>query len=180
MKTDLSKYNNSWYKPGSAFKRGVWYILNIMFFRSAFPFYGFKRFLLRSFGARVGKNVLIKPYVNIKYPWFLSLGNNMWIGEKVWIDNLAQVTIQDNVCISQGALILTGNHDYSKSTFDLVVKAITIEEGVWIGAMAVVCPGVTCKSHSVLSVNSVANKDLDAYTIYTGNPATIVKLRVMV
>lgn len=120
---------------------------------------------------------MIKPNVNIKYPWRLQINENAWIGEGVWIDNLAEVSIGANACLSQGAMLLTGNHDYSKPTFDLQTKNITLEEGVWIGAKAVVCPGVTCHSHSVLTVGSVATKDLSAYGIYQGNPAILVKNR---
>ncbi len=120
---------------------------------------------------------VIKPKVNIKYPWFLILGDYVWIGEKVWIDNLAQVTIGSNVCISQGALLLCGNHNYKKPSFDLITGKITLEDGVWIGALATVCPGVCCKSHSILTVGSVATKDMDSYSIYQGNPAFKTKNR---
>ena len=134
---------------------------------------------MRTFGAKIGENVTIKPKVNIKYPWFLKISDNVWIGENVWIDNLTQVTISSNVCISQGAMLLCGNHNYKKSTFDLMLGEIVLEEGVWIGARSVVCPGVTCKSHSVLTVGSVATSDLEAYSIYQGNPARKVKDRII-
>ncbi|MEO6328091.1 MAG: WcaF family extracellular polysaccharide biosynthesis acetyltransferase, partial [Ginsengibacter sp.] len=172
MKTDLSAYNNSWYRPGSLLKRIFWHYTNWIFFKTGFfPFYGIKKFLLKAFGAKIGKGVFIKPFVNIKYPWFLSIGNNVWIGENVWIDNLANVSIGSNVCLSQGAMLFTGNHDYSKAGFNLCVEKIVIEDGVWVGASAIICPGVTCKSHSVLTVGSVATKDMEQYSVYTGNPA---------
>jgi putative colanic acid biosynthesis acetyltransferase WcaF len=178
MKTDLSTYDNSWFNPGNLFKRTLWYFTSLFFFQNNFfPFSSLKIFLLRVFGAKIGKGVLIKPDVAIKYPWKLNLGENIWIGEKVWIDNLAEVTINNNVCLSQGAYLLTGNHNYKSSHFDLIIKSIVLEEGVWIGAKAVVCPGITCKSHSVLAVNSVATRDLDAHSIYQGNPAIKVKER---
>ena len=178
--TDLSLYNNSWYKPGHALKRIIWYIINCCCFRNPLmPFSGVKVFLLRLFGAKIGNGVVIKPSVNIKYPWFLKVGNNTWIGEQVWIDNLAMVTIGNNACLSQGALLLTGNHDYKKTTFDLITGEITIEDGVWIGAKAIVCPGVICKSHAVLSVSSVASSNLEPYTVYSGNPATAIRKRII-
>ena len=180
MTVDLSKYNNSWYKPGPAWKRAAWYLVSGMFFKtSLFPSYGFKRFLLRSFGAVIGRSVVIKPYVSVKYPWLLTIGDHCWIGEQVWIDNLAQVTIGNNVCISQGAMLLCGNHDYSKEAFDLMVEPITLEDGVWIGARALLCPGSLCKTHAVLSVQSVGSGILEAYSIYKGNPAVKLKDRVM-
>lgn len=178
--TDLSKFNNDWYNPGASFiKRGLWHCFNACFFTSRFPSSGFKKFLLKLFGAKVGKGVVIKPGVNIKSPWLLKIGNYSWIGENAWIDNLVSVSIGSNCCISQGAMLLTGNHDYTKPTFDLVAKPIVLEDGAWIGAKAVVCPGVTCKSHAVLTVGSVASADLEAYGIYRGNPAVLTKQRTI-
>ncbi len=178
---DLLSFNNSWFETGgSIIKRGLWYIVNVLFFLNPLmPVSGIKVFLLRIFGTKVGQNVILKPSINIKYPWKLTIGNNVWIGEGVWIDNLANITIQDNVCISQGAMLLTGNHNYTQTTFDLMIKPIILEDGVWIGAKALVCPGVTCGSHAVLSVKSVATKDLEAFNIYQGNPATKVKQRII-
>lgn len=152
-------------------------MIQLIYFNSGFPFGGIRVFWLRVFGAKVGKGVVIKPHVKIKYPWRLSVGDHCWIGEEVWIDNLENVTLGNHVCLSQGAMLLTGNHNYTKTTFDLMVKPIVLEDGVWIGAQALVAPGVTCKSHSVLSVKSVAVEDLDAYGIYHGNPAVKVKTR---
>ena len=160
------------------FKRVVWFFVNVCVMQSRMnPFNGLRVFFLKIFGAKVGSGVVIKPNVNIKYPWKLEIGNNVWIGEQVWIDNLGEVKIGDNVCLSQGAMLLCGNHNYKKVEFDLVVGDITLEEGVWIGAHSVVCPGVSCKSHSILSVNSVAVKTLEPYTIYQGNPAIELRKR---
>ena len=176
MKTDLSKFDNSWYDAGSSLKRGTWFMINALIFQNPIvPFVGLKRLLLRVFGAKIGKGVIIKPTVNIKYPWNLTIEDYAWIGEHVWIDSLGKVFIGKSACISQGALILSGNHDYKKENFDLIIKEIRIEDGVWIGAKSVVCQGVVCKSHAVLTVGSVATKDLEAYSIYQGTPA--VKLR---
>lgn len=180
FKTALNQYDNSWYKPGgSAIIRLLWYCVNSIVFQSAlFPVNTLKIKLLRTFGAHIGQGVVIKPSVSIKYPWHLSIGDHVWIGEKAWIDNLALVQIGSHVCISQGAMLLTGSHNYKTSGFDLLVKEIVLEDGVWIGAQAVVCPGIRCHSHSVLSVSSVATSNLEAYTIYQGNPATIKRQRV--
>ncbi|WP_455636728.1 WcaF family extracellular polysaccharide biosynthesis acetyltransferase [Parabacteroides sp.] len=181
MKTDLSHYDNSWYNPGGeTLKRILWYFTNALFFINPLnPFSGIRVCLLRLFGAKIGKKVVIKPGGNIKYPWNLSIGDYSWIGENVWIDNLTHVTIGSNVCISQGAMLLCGNHDYKRPTFDLMVKSIVIENGAWVGAQSTVCPGVTMHSHSVLAVGSIASKDLMPYSIYRGNPAVKVAERVM-
>ncbi|MUU77880.1 WcaF family extracellular polysaccharide biosynthesis acetyltransferase [Winogradskyella endarachnes] len=178
MKTDLSKYDNSWYNPGSKVKRLLWYYISWLFFEGGWNISsGLKVFWLRRFGAQIGKGVVIKPKVTIKYPWKLSIGNHCWIGESVWIDNLDQVTLEDNVCISQGALLLCGNHNYKVSGFDLFVKPILLKEGSWVGAKSNVAPGVIFESHAVLSLGSVATSNLEAYGIYSGNPAIKVKTR---
>ena len=176
-----NSFDNSWYKPGkSKLVILLWLFVNTIFLRNSLSLAsGLKIICLKIFGAKIGKGVVIKPVVNIKYPWKLTIGDHCWIGENVWIDNLAQVTIGDNVCISQGAMLLTGNHNYKKSTFDLMIGTITLNQGVWIGAKSIVCPGITCNSHSVLAVNSVATKDLLPYTIYQGNPAKPVKQRII-
>jgi putative colanic acid biosynthesis acetyltransferase WcaF len=152
--------------------------VNYYIFNSAFPWpYKLKHALLRFFGAKVGTGLVIKTKVRIKYPWRLEIGDHCWIGESVWIDNLDTVTLGNHVCLSQGAMLLTGNHDYKKSDFPYRLGGIIIEDGVWIGAQSVVCPGIVCKSHAVLTVKSVAAKDLDAWSVYAGNPAIPVRKR---
>lgn len=89
------------------------------------------------------------------------------------------MTIGKNCCISQGAMILCGNHNYKKSTFDLITKPIILEDGSWLGAKSVACPGITLKKNSILSVGSVATKSLDENSIYQGNPAVKIKERVI-
>jgi len=178
---NLSKFDNSWYKPANKMKIILWYFTNMFVFKTMFPIpSSIKVKVLRIFGAKVGKGVVIKPNVSIKYPWFLSVGDNCWIGEDVWIDNLAFVRIGNNVCLSQGSYLLTGSHDYKKEAFDLILGEITLEDGVWIGAKATVCPSVTCGSHSVLAVGSVATKDLEEYGVYQGNPAVLKRKREIV
>ena len=173
----LNKYKHH-QNFGTPIKKISWYFTNMLFFKTIFPFPStLKIKLLKLFGARIGKNLVIKPNTNIKYPWFLTIGDNCWIGEEVWIDNLAQVRMGSNVCLSQGSYLLTGSHNYKKESFDLILGEIILEDGVWIGAKAIVCPNITCKTHSVLSVNSVATSDLKAYSIYQGNPAQFKRKR---
>jgi putative colanic acid biosynthesis acetyltransferase WcaF len=177
--TELSQFDNSWYQPGGRLRRVLWYIVHELFICSGHPVSAVRVVLLRMFGARIGNGVVIKPRVRVKYPWKLKVGDHTWIGEDVWIDNLGEVKIGANCCLSQGAMLLCGNHDYKRSTFDLLVGNITLEDGAWIGAKSVVCPGVICHIHSILAVGSVASAPLDAYGIYRGNPAMKVKERMM-
>jgi putative colanic acid biosynthesis acetyltransferase WcaF len=150
--------------------------VNAVFFKTSFiPSSGFKVFLLRLFGARIGKKVTIKPCVNIKYPWFLQIGDHTWVGENVWIDSLVMITIGANVCLSQGAILLTGSHNYKTASFNLITKSVVLEDGVWIGAGAMVNLGITAGSHAMLTAGSIATKNMEPYSIYQGNPA--VKIR---
>lgn len=176
---DLSTFRNDWYQPGGTpLKRVAWYMVNALFFINPLnPLNGFKVWLLRAFGAQVGQGVIIKPGVNVKYPWRLRLGDHVWIGERVWIDNLADVLIEDHVCVSQGAMLLTGNHDYRKESFDLMIGAITLRRGSWVGAKCVVCPDVELGEYAVLSVGSIASHDLAAAMIHRGNPAQPLRPR---
>ena len=181
----MKEVNNSVYKTtieigASKGKQFLWYFINIFFFKNTLNiFSNLKVSLLRLFGAQIGKGVVIKPGINIKYPWKLSIGNYSWIGEAVWIDNLSYVTIGRNVTVSQGALLLTGTHDHTKETFDFLSFPIILEDGVWIGAKAIVFGGVTCHTHSILGMNAVAENNLRLYTIYKGNPAIPVMERMI-
>ncbi|MGX5818955.1 WcaF family extracellular polysaccharide biosynthesis acetyltransferase [Chitinophaga lutea] len=180
MQTDLSAFRTGDYKAGPKWKVLTWYFLNYYVFASSLPWpYGFKSRLLRLFGAKVGKGLVIKTRVRIKNPWRLAIGDHCWIGESVWIDNLDDVQIGNNVCLSQGVLLLTGNHDYTRADFPYRLGKITLEDGVWIGAGSVVCPGIHCGSHSILTVNSVATRDMSPWQIYSGNPAAFVRKRTM-
>lgn len=179
MKADLSAYNNDWFDEGAGVvKRSVWFLTNVLFFINPInPFSAIKVKLLRWFGASVGNGVVIKPGVNIKYPWKLIIGNHSWIGERVWIDNLDHVVIGNHCCLSQEALLLCGNHNYKSQTFDLITKPIVLEDGVWIGARSIVAGGVTCGTHSVLTAASLASANLEAWSVYRGNPCVKVNDR---
>ena len=181
MKTDLSKFTIGEYRNGSKLKVFIWYFINYYIFNTAFPWpYKIKITLLRIFGAKVGAGVVLKTKVRIKNPWRLTIGENTWIGEGVWIDNLEDVNIGSNVCLSQDAMLLTGNHDYTKVDFPYRLGSINLEDGVWVGAKSVVCPGVTCRSHAILTVNSVATRELKQWGIYSGNPAVLVRERKLI
>ena len=150
---DLEKFEKK--KTKKKIKNYLWYLFNNLIFNSFLPFSTLKVFLLRLFGAEIGRNVLIKPYVKIKYPWNLKIHDNSWIGEEVWIDNLAEVVIKKNCCISQGVYLCTGSHDFKSEKFDLITKGITIEESSWLGAKSIICPGVTIKKNSFIKVGEI-------------------------
>ncbi len=177
---DLSIYSRGDYDPGPWWRRVTWYLFSLVFFESPLPWPRFlKGTLLRAFGALVGEGVVMKPRLRIKYPWHLSVGDHSWLGEEVWIDNLAPVSIGDHVCLSQGAFLLTGNHDRHSPSFDLRMSPIEVDNGAWIGARAVLCPGVRMESHAILNAGAVAKGVLEADGIYEGNPARRIGTRVI-
>lgn len=177
----LAAFDGSGFNKGAGFlKITLWYFVNALLVRASWnPFMGIKIVLLRMFGAKIGKGLVIKNNVVIKSPWNLTVGDDCWLGEDCWIDNLDKVCIGNNVCISQGALLLTGNHDYTLSSMPYRNAAITLEDGAWIGAKAVVCPGVAVHRNAILTVGSVATKEMEENGIYQGNPAVRVRTRVL-
>ena len=165
-------------RGASLIKATLWYFVNALFVRASWnPFMGIKIWLLRLFGAKIGKGLVIKNNVIIKFPWKLTIGDYVWLGEYCWIDNLVDVIIGNNVCISQGALLITGNHDYTQVDFPYRNAPIVVEDGVWVGAKSVITSGVKLASHSVLTAGSVVTKDTEPYGIYQGNPAVKIKER---
>lgn len=175
----LDAYHKGVYDLGKTrFIQILWYFLGSPVVRSSFlPFSILKVFALRLFGASVGNGVRVKPGVRVKFPWRLEVGDYSWIGEGVWIDNLANVSIGSHVCISQEAYLCTGDHDWSSESFDLRTLPITIEDHVWIGARVNVAPGTTVKSGAVITLGSVAKGEIETWGIYSGNPAQQVRKR---
>ncbi|MDO4932110.1 MAG: WcaF family extracellular polysaccharide biosynthesis acetyltransferase [Prevotellaceae bacterium] len=176
---NLAAFDGSDFNKGAGFLRIIlWYFVNALIVRASWnPFMSIKIALLRIFGAKIGKRICIKNNVIIKSPWNLIVGDDCWIGENCWIDNLDKVTIGSNVCISQGAMLLTGNHDYTVSSMPYRNAPIVIEDGVWIGAQTTVCPGVTVHTNAILTVGSIATKDMEENGIYQGIPAIKIRER---
>ena len=133
--------------------------------------------VLRSFGAQIGVGCRIKPGLRVKYPWRLQVGCHCWLGEDVWIDNLAPIRLGDQVCLSQGVYLCTGNHNYATSDFSLICKPIQIDSGAWIGAQACLAPGVTIGSDAVVSLGSVVIQSVEPATVVAGNPAQLLRSR---
>jgi len=155
-----------------------WYICKCIFFLSPLPYPSLlKVFILKLFGAHVGKSVIIKPRVNIHFPWKLSLGDFTWLGEEVFILNFEPVHIGSHCCISQRVFICTGNHDYTRSDMAYRNRPITIGDGVWIGAQSFIAPGVSIGSESVVAACSLVTTDLPESMICKGNPCIPFKSR---
>lgn len=176
---DLSIPDNSELDRGRPiFIEALWHWIGAPIVRSTMlPFSRLKVTVLRCFGARIGKGAYLKPGIRVKFPWALEIGDHCWIGESVWIDNLAPVLIGSHVCISQGAYLCTGNHDWSSHNMKLFRRPILIGDQSWVGAMTTVCPGVEVGEGAVLTAGSIAARSLEPWTIHAGNPAIAVKAR---
>ena len=177
----LASFDNSSYQPGrSRLMQVLWFAIGLPLVRAAWiPFSGFRCRLLRVFGARIGTGVIIKPGVRVKYPWRLIVGDDSWLGEDCWIDNLADVTIGRDCCLSQGSYLCTGNHDWSDATFALIVGGIRIGDGCWVGARATLLPGVSLHTSAVAAAGSVITRSIPAGEIHAGNPARLVRRRTI-
>ncbi len=175
---NLSGYKSNYNNTKPVLVQVIWYFISLIVIQSSwFPLFGLKVRLLRIFGAKVGIGLVLKPKVYIKYPWELEIGDNVWIGEGVRIDNLAKVIISSNVCISQNAFLLTGNHNYRSAAFELMTGPITIEDEVWVGASSVVCPNTVLSQGTIITVGSVISGKTNANRVYRGNPAIDIKPR---
>jgi len=180
-KVDLSKFSTGDFDRGAGpLKEGFWILASLFLFRLCpLKWSALKCAMLRAFGARIGRGVVIKPRVTITFPWKLTVGDHVWLGEECWLLNLAPIVIESHVCISQRAFLCTGNHNYKSPAFELIARPIQVEVGAWIGAGAFVGPGVTVGNHAVLSVGSIATKNLEPFGIYQGNPAVLIKQRII-
>ena len=176
---DLSRFDNRWYSSGRpALVRLLWFACGLPVLRCAvLPSSAFRAGLLRAFGARIGRGVVLKPGLRVKYPWLLRIGDRSWVGEDAWIDNLGLVTLGSDVCISQGAYLCTGNHDWSDPAFSLVVRPVTLLDGSWVGARALIAPGVTLGRGAVAAAGAVVSRDIPPFEVHAGNPACFVRSR---
>jgi putative colanic acid biosynthesis acetyltransferase WcaF len=173
---DLSIYDNSDFDRGaSLWKEASWVAVRALFFQTAIPWPSRLRVtLLRLFGAKIGHSVVIRANVNISFPWRLSIGDHVWIGEDVGILSLAPVTIESNVCISQRAYLCTGSHDFRREDFRLKVAPIIVRTGSWVAAASFLGPGIEIGPGAVVSAASVVFENVPPNTLVQGNPASVI------
>lgn len=178
---DLSKFKQpAGFRGRSAITVQLWWIVQGTFFALSPQFmYRWRNFLLRLFGASIGKNVLIRPKARITYPWKLTMGDNIWIGDESVIYNLADVVIGNNVSIAHRVYLCTGLHDYSKLGFDISAKSILISDEVWLPNDIFVGPGVKIGRGVVVGARSSVFSDLPEGMICYGTPAIPIKQRIV-
>jgi putative colanic acid biosynthesis acetyltransferase WcaF len=157
----------------------IWWVLqSSLFGLSPQVLYSWRRFLLRLFGASIGKNVIIRPSVRVTYPWKVKIGDYSWIGDNVELYSLGEIEIGKNVVVSQKSYLCAASHDYKSEAFDIFAKKIVIEDEAWLATDVFVAPGVTIGRGAVIGARSSVFSDMPAGMICLGSPAKPVKPRV--
>jgi putative colanic acid biosynthesis acetyltransferase WcaF len=176
----LDRYRtpSSWHPGEPHWYRALWLLIGKPLLACALPGTPWRKALLCAFGARVGAGGRIKPGLQVTFPWRLTIGDHCWLGEHLWIDNLAPVTLGDRVCLSQGAYLCTGNHDFRSPGFELRLGPISIGSDAWIAARAVLAPGCVIGTGAVVGLGAVASGSVPPGAIVRGNPAVVVGERL--
>lgn len=171
MRLDLFR-NPEFSRGASRLTEMVWILISGLLVASWLPGSFWRVLLMRAFGAQIGQSVVIKPGVSVKFPWRLRVGDHVWIGERVWIDNLAEVTIGSHSCLSQGAYLCTGSHDWTDPHFGLVTRPIAIGRGCWVGALACLAPGTVLEDGAVLGMTTLGAGRISGRRIHRPDGST--------
>jgi putative colanic acid biosynthesis acetyltransferase WcaF len=157
----------------------LWWVIHATLFRlSPQAFFGWRRFLLRIFGCAVGRGVLVRPTVNITYPWKVSIGDFSWIGDEVTLYSLGKIEIGSNAVVSQRSYLCAGSHDMENPNFMITEQPIVIEDEAWIATDVFVGPGVRVGRGAVVGVRSTVLNDLPPMVVCVGSPAKPIRPRL--
>jgi putative colanic acid biosynthesis acetyltransferase WcaF len=157
----------------------LWWIVQATLFSwSPQMLFGWRRFLLRSFGAKIGKNTLIRSTVKVTYPWKVEIGSNTWVGDDCVLYSLGEIKIGNNVAIAHKVYFNTGGHDYQSERFEIFSKPIRIEDECWITNDVYIAPDVVIGKGCVVGARSTVLKSLPAGKICVGYPARPIKDRI--
>ncbi|MCU0598379.1 MAG: hypothetical protein MUE70_03850 [Desulfobacterales bacterium] len=167
------------YSPKELFARILWGLAQPFFKYSPRTFFGWRRFLLRLFGATVGRQVNIYNSAVIYMPWNLEIGDWSAIGEHACVYNLGKIAIGEKVTISQRAHLCAGTHDYTDPSMPLLKPPVEIRDQAWVAADAFVGPGVVIGQGAVVGARAVAVKDVEPWSVVAGNPAVVIKKRII-
>jgi putative colanic acid biosynthesis acetyltransferase WcaF len=156
----------------------LWWLVNATLFRwSPQILFGWRRLLLKLFGAKIGKNVLVRPSVKFTYPWKVTIGDYSWIGDDCVLYSLGEIKIGKNVAVAHKVYINTGGHDYLKPSFDIFSKPVLVEDECWITNDVYIAPGVQIGRGTVVGARSSVLKSLPAGKICVGTPAKPIRDR---
>ena len=176
---DLSRFSlPKGFRGRSGLVVQLWWLVQWFLFRpSPQVLFGWRRFLLRIFGAHIGKTVLIRPTVWVTYPWKLSIGDYSWIGDEVVLYSLGDISIGAHTVISQRSYLCAGTHDYTRLTFDIQADPVTIGDQAWIATDVFIAPGVSVGDGTIVGARSSVFQSLPPGMICYGNPAIPVRPR---
>jgi putative colanic acid biosynthesis acetyltransferase WcaF len=167
------------FRGRSAWFVQLWWLVQATLFRcSPQVAYAWRRWLLRLFGAKIGKGVLIRSTVEVTYPWKLSIGDWSWIGDSVTLYTLGQITVGDNVVVSQNSYICSASHDYTTPSFAIFSRPVIIESEAWLATDVFVSPGVRIGNGAVVGARSVVLHDLPEMMVCVGQPAMAIRSRL--
>jgi putative colanic acid biosynthesis acetyltransferase WcaF len=171
-------YTAPTFSLGNRTRRFAWQIMWALLFRiSPRPLFGWRRFLLRLWGARIGRHCNVYPDAQIWAPWLLDMDHTATIGGKAEIYNPGGLKVGHHAIISQGAYICGASHDVHHPDFPFRAAPIELESYAWVCARAIVLPGVTLHEGAVLGAGAVTHQSLKRWTIYAGNPARPIGAR---
>jgi putative colanic acid biosynthesis acetyltransferase WcaF len=163
-----------------AWVEGLWWLTKCIFFLTRIPWpNGLKRRVLVLFGARIGEGLVMRPRVNVHFPWKLVVGDHCWIGYDCDLLNYEAITLGDHVAIAHRVFLTTGNHDYKHHAMAYRNEALLVGSGTWIASCAFIGPGVTIGEHCVVAAGSVVTKSVPAWSVVRGNPAQVIRRRVL-
>lgn len=176
---DLSKFELPiGFRGRSAWIVQAWWLVQGTIFRHSPQFaYGWRRMLLRVFGAKIGSRVLIRPTATITYPWKVTIGDNSWVGDDVVLYSLGEIHIGVNSVVSQRTYVCAGDHDYCVSSFPIRGPSITIGDEVWIATDVYLAPGVVIGSGAVVGARSSVFSNMPPAMVCLGSPCRAVKPR---
>ena len=167
------------FRGRSAINVQIWWFIQATFFAYSPQFaYKWRNFLLRCFGAKIGRGVVIRPNVRITYPWKLTIGDYAWVGDNAELYTLGEITIGKNAVVSQKSYLCTGSHDFQSEAFDIYQLPIVIEDEAWVATDVYIAPGVTIGKGAVIGARSSVFKDMPAGMICIGSPAKPIKPRM--
>ena len=178
MSLDISSNRSSQkYTATEKIRRVFWGFGKLLFRFSPRPCFGWRRIVLRCFGARIGTHVNLYPSTRIYFPWNLAVGDWTAIGEEALIYKLGPVTLGQKVTISHRVHLCAGTHDYTRPDLPLLKPPIHIQDQAWICSDAFVGPGVVVGEGAVVGARAVVIKDVEPWTVVAGNPAEFIKKR---
>ena len=167
------------FRGRSAVITQLWWLIQSTLFACSPQFmYSWRNFLLRLFGAKIGKGVIVRPTARITYPWKLTIGDYSWVGDHVELYTLGDITIGENAVVSQKSYLCTGSHDFQSKSFDIYAKPIVIEDEAWVASDVFVAPGVTIGKGAVVGARSSVFEDMPAGMVCAGYPAKPIRPRI--